>query len=223
VVEAWLSIIGIGEDRAQALPPASRAALETATHVFGAPRHLRLAGVEDDPRARAWPVPFSVEPLLALRGAKVAMLISGDPFWFGGGSSIARHLAPDEWRAFPAPSTFGWAAARLGWALEDTPCLGLHAAPFERLVPVMGDGLRAICLLRDGAATGALMAWLNAKGFGASTCHILESLGGEDERHRTMTAQDTPGDVRAPVAMGIAFSGPRPAARQRPLRRSLHP
>lgn len=136
------------------------------------------------------------------------MLVSGDPFWFGGGTSIVRHLTPDEWIAFPAPSTFGWAAARLGWALEDTPCLGLHAAPFERLMPVMGDGLRAICLLRDGAAAGALMAWLNAKGFGASTCHILEALGGEDERHRAMTAQDTPGDVRAPVAMGIAFSGP---------------
>jgi precorrin-6Y C5,15-methyltransferase (decarboxylating) len=114
VVEAWLSIIGIGEDRAQALPPASRAALETATHVFGAPRHLRLAGVEDDPRARAWPVPFSVEPLLALRGAKVAMLISGDPFWFGGGSSIARHLAPDEWRAFPRLPPL--AGRRRGWA-----------------------------------------------------------------------------------------------------------
>jgi precorrin-6B C5,15-methyltransferase / cobalt-precorrin-6B C5,C15-methyltransferase len=208
VVEAWLSIIGIGEDRAQALPPASRAALADATHVFGAPRHLRLAGVEDDPRAKAWPVPFSVEPLLGLRGARVAMLVSGDPFWFGGGSSIVRHLTPGEWRAFPAPSTFGWAAARLGWALEETPCLGLHAAPFERLVPVMGDGLRAICLLRDGTAAGALMAWLSARGFGASTCHILEALGGQDERHRTMTAQDTPGDVQAPVAMGIAFSGP---------------
>ena len=207
--KAWLSIIGIGEDRAEALSPASRVALENARHVLGAPRHLALAGLENDPRAQSWPVPFSVAPVLALRGRPVAMLVSGDPFWFGGGASVTRHLAPGEWRAWPAPSTFGWAAARLGWSLEETACLGLHAAPFEQLVPVMGDGARAICLLRDGAAVGALAAWLSGRGFGASTCHVLEALGGADERVRAVRAQDFAlDDVRAPVAMGIAFAGP---------------
>jgi precorrin-6Y C5,15-methyltransferase (decarboxylating) len=207
--DVWLSIIGIGEDRAEALPPASRAALQGAEHIFGAPRHLALAGLEQDARAQVWPVPFSVTPVLALRGRRVAMLVSGDPFWFGGGTSVTAHLLPGEWRAFPAPSTFGWAAARLGWSLEDTPCLGLHAAHFERLVPVMGDGLRALCLLRDGAAAGALAAWLAERGFGESFCHVLEALGGADERVRGACAQDFAlEDVRAPVAMGIAFTGP---------------
>jgi precorrin-6Y C5,15-methyltransferase (decarboxylating) len=209
VDKAWLSIIGIGEDRAQALPPASRLALEAAEHVFGAPRHLRLAGLEHDPRAQSWPVPFAVEPLLALRGRRVAMLVSGDPFWFGGGASVARHLAAGEWVAYPAPSTFAWGSARLGWSIEDTACLGLHAAPFERLVSVMGDGTRAICLLRDGAAAGALAAWLVERGFGASLCHVMEALGGAEERIRATPAQAYDfTDVQAPVAMGIAFSGP---------------
>jgi precorrin-6Y C5,15-methyltransferase (decarboxylating) len=207
--EAWLSIIGIGEDRAEALPPASRLALAEATHIFGAPRHLALAGLEGDPRAESWPVPFSVDPVLALKGRHVAMLVSGDPFWFGGGASITRHLPTTEWRAFPAPSTFGWAAARLGWNLEDTACLGLHAAPFERLVPVMSHGARAICLLRDGASVGSLAAWLSERGFGASLCHILEALGGERERIRSAPARDLAfNDVTAPVSMAIAFNGP---------------
>ncbi len=206
---AWLSIIGIGEDRAEALPPASRKALDEADHVFGAPRHLALAGLEGDPRSCGWPVPFSIDPVLALRGQKVAMLVSGDPFWFGGGTSVTRHLGDEEWQAYPAPSTFSWAAARLGWPLENTACLGLHATPFERLVPVMGQGQSAICLLRDGAAAGALAAWLAERGFGASQCHVLEALGGADERIRSIPAQDFAfTDVRAPVAMGIAFSGP---------------
>jgi precorrin-6Y C5,15-methyltransferase (decarboxylating) len=154
-------------------------------------------------------VPFSVDPVLALKGRHVAMLVSGDPFWFGGGASITRHLATAEWRAFPAPSTFGWAAARLGWSLEDTACLGLHAAPFERLVPVMSHGARAICLLRDGASVGSLAAWLSERGFGASLCHILEALGGERERIRSAPARDIAfNDVDAPVAMAIAFNGP---------------
>ncbi|WP_234394903.1 hypothetical protein [Acetobacter papayae] len=33
----WLSVIGMGEDRLEALPPASRAALDEAEVVFGAP------------------------------------------------------------------------------------------------------------------------------------------------------------------------------------------
>ncbi len=207
--KAWLSIIGIGEDRAEGLPPASRKALAGADHVFGAPRHLALAGLAGDPRAQAWPVPFSIDPVLGLRGRSVAMLVSGDPFWFGGGASVTRHLEADEWQAYPAPSTFSWAAARLGWPLEDTACLGLHAAPFERLVPVMGHGQRAICLLRDGAAAGALAAWLTERGFGASRCHVLEALGGPEERCRTTRAGDfTMSDIHAPVAMGIAFQGP---------------
>lgn len=207
--KAWLSIIGIGEDRAEALPPASRIALDRAAHVFGAPRHLALAGLADDPRARRWPVPFAVDPVLALRGEPVAVLTSGDPFWFGAGTSITRHLGPREWVAHPAPSTFGWAAARLGWALEDTACLGLHAAPFERLVPVMGHGVRAICLLRDGAAAGALAAWLDQRGFGASLCHVMEALGGDEERIRSGPARDVAQmEIAAPVAMGILFDGP---------------
>ncbi|EGD60936.1 precorrin-6Y C5,15-methyltransferase (decarboxylating), CbiT subunit [Novosphingobium nitrogenifigens DSM 19370] len=206
--ECWLSIIGIGEDRREALPPASLAALAHADHVFGAPRHLALADLDEDPRAQVWPVPFSVKPVLALRGKRVAVLASGDPFWFGAGASLAVHLSPSEWRAFPAPSTFSLAAARLGWRIEETACLGLHAAPFERLVPVMAQGARAICLLRDGAAADALADWLTAQGFGDSTCHVLEALGGLDERIRTRRADAAPlDDVRAPVAMAVAFAG----------------
>jgi precorrin-6B C5,15-methyltransferase / cobalt-precorrin-6B C5,C15-methyltransferase len=208
MAEAWLSIIGIGEDSRAGLSAASLAALNDAAHVIGAPRHLALAGLVDDPRAQVWPVPFAVDPVLALRGARVAMLVSGDPFWFGAGASVARHLAPGEWVTHPAPSTFAWGAAQLGWRIEDIACLGLHAAPFERLVPVMQHGARAICLLRDGAAAGALAAWLTKHGFGPSQCHVMEALSGPNERIRATIAADFAlEDVVAPVAMAIAFAG----------------
>ena len=57
--------------------------------------------------------------MLALRGRPVAVLVSGDPFWHGAGSAIAARLDPAEWRAFPAPSVFSLAAARLGWRTTD--------------------------------------------------------------------------------------------------------
>src|SRR5689334_7029562 len=100
----WLAIIGIGEDGLTGLSPASREALENAEIVFGGPRHLKLA--EIDARGRPWPVPFSIDPVLACRDRKVAVLASGDPFWHGAGGSLTVHLAPGEWIAYPAPSTF---------------------------------------------------------------------------------------------------------------------
>ena len=70
----WLAIIGIGEDGLTGLSPSSREALAKAEIVFGGPRHLELAAI--DARVRTWPVPFSVEPVLACRGKQVAVLAS---------------------------------------------------------------------------------------------------------------------------------------------------
>lgn len=202
----WLTVIGLGEDGAAGLCPAARAALLEADSVFGAPRHLALAGVDD--RGVAWPVPFSIQPLLEQRGRRVVALVSGDPFWFGAGSTLARALPPEEWRAFPAPSTFSRAAARLGWPLEETTCLGLHAAPFETMLVHLAPGARLLCLLRDGAAPAALAAFLVAQGFGESRLMVLEALGGPRERIRAAgAAAFALGDIGAPVAVAIAVAG----------------
>lgn len=190
----WLSIIGIGEDGPDGLSPASRTALDGAEIVFGGPRHLALAGVGG--RGREWPVPFSTAPVLALRGRRVAVLASGDPFWFGAGGSLARDLAVGEWRAFPTPSTFSLVAARLGWRLEETACLGLHDAPFSRLSPLLARGGRAIVLLRDADAVGALARWLD----GRASVTVCQAMGGPDERIEPLPKVQ---DIRAPVAVAI--------------------
>lgn len=204
--EPWVAIIGIGEDGLPGLTDASRVALQSADIVFGGPRHLLLAAA--GARGRAWPAPFSIEPVLAERGHRVAVLASGDPFWFGAGGTLARHLSAGEWVAYPAPSTFSLAAARLGWRLEDTTCLGLHAAPFEQLEPVLARGAQVICLVRDGAAVATLAAWLSARGFGPSSLWLLEALGGAAERIRATTAANFDvADIAAPVAVAILAAG----------------
>ncbi len=202
--DPWLTIVGLGEDGLPGLPAASRDALDRAEIVFGAPRHLTLAGLAGNARAREWPVPFDIAPLIARRGQRVAALVSGDPFWFGAGGTLAAALEPGEWCALPMPGVFSLAAARLGWRLEDTPCLGLHAAPFARLRPHLARGCRVLVTLRDGAAVGVLAEWLAAQGLGAMRIAVLERLGGPAERIRRMTACDlAPDDIAAPVAVAL--------------------
>ncbi|MCP4207621.1 MAG: precorrin-6y C5,15-methyltransferase (decarboxylating) subunit CbiE [Shimia sp.] len=205
----WLTIVGLGEDGPEGLPPASRKALEDAEVVMGAERHLSLL-----PSLTAntitWPVPFSdgITLLLAQRGRKTVALASGNPFWHGAGTSLTKHLQPGEWRSLPAPSTMSLAAAALGWPLESTTTLGLHAAPFARLRPHLADGTRAIVTLRDGEAVPTIAAWLTEIGFGASTLHVLEALGGPRQRIRRARADAFDLDnIQHPVCVAVDTAG----------------
>ncbi|MEM6304303.1 MAG: precorrin-6y C5,15-methyltransferase (decarboxylating) subunit CbiE [Pseudomonadota bacterium] len=202
--DPWLSLIGMGDDTADALTPASRVALDAAELIFGGPRHLELVGA--GARGQAWPVPFDAAPVLAARGRRVVVLASGDPFWFGAGGVLVRALQPGEWRVFPAPSTFALVAGALGWRMEELTCHGLHAAPFARLRSVLAPRARLICLVRDGAAVGDLAEWLCTQGAGAAKLHVCERMGGPHQRVRETTAAEySLHDVAAPVAVGVAL------------------
>lgn len=177
--------------------------------VFGGPRHLALAETLVGDRGRPWPVPFDIGPVLAERGRRVAVLASGDPFWFGAGGSLVGHLAPGEWVSHPAPATFALAANRLGWRLEEVACLGLHALPMSEIRPELKQNRRAICLMRDGAAVGELARYLTGLGFGASRLWVMEALGGPRERIRACRAEAFAlADVAAPVAVALEADGP---------------
>ena len=87
-------MIGVGEDGLAGFCAARQEPLSNADLVFGPPRHLELVGVHGD-GARPWPVPFAdgIDQVLAERGRgkQIAVLVSGDPFWFGGGTTLTRH------------------------------------------------------------------------------------------------------------------------------------
>ena len=152
---------------------------------------------------------------MALRGRPVALLASGDPFWFGAGGSLAAQLDPAEWRAYPVAGVFSLMAARMGWRLEDCICLGLHAAPFARLRPLLTRGSRALCTLRDAAAVEELRLWLAENGFAAVQMTICEAMGGPRERLRRLS--DGPLDaIETPVAVALeATDLPRSAGLSR--------
>lgn len=201
-------IVGVGEDGHAGLPDASRQALARAEVVMGPPRHLAL--VPGGAQRVEWPVPFAdgIPQLLALRGRRVVVLASGDPFWFGAGSVLAKVLPPGEWRAIPGVSVLALACARLGWAAEGVLAMGLHAAPVQRLRPHLAPGLRAVVTLRDGEAVGALAAYLAGEGFGESVLHVMEALGGPRERVRSVQAGVYAlADVAHPVAVALEVAG----------------
>jgi len=205
----WLTVLGLGEDGLDGLSPANRQVLDRAEVIMGPPRHLSLVPETGAERIE-WPVPFSdgLPILTGFRGRATVVLASGDPFWFGAGSVIARNFEAAEWTARPGQSTFSLAAARLGWPLEGTQTFGLHAAPLTRLRPHLSPGLRAIILLRNGAAVAELATYLTETGFADTQLHVMEALGGPRERARSVSLTEALlGTFDHPVCVGLEVAG----------------
>jgi precorrin-6Y C5,15-methyltransferase (decarboxylating) len=186
----WLTVVGIGEDGAEGLGAAARAAVANAEVVFGGARHLALARPLIAGEARAWGGPFdgAMAEVVALRGRAVCVLASGDPFQHGVGATLARRIDPGEMDVIPAASAFGLAAARLGWALQEVETVSLHGRPEALLRPLLHPGTRILALTSDGAAPARIARALTAAGFGPSRLHVLEAMGGPDERRRSGAA-----------------------------------
>ena len=125
--------------------------------------------------------------IFARRGEKVVVLASGDPFFYGVGSVLARKIPPEEMLCLPAPSAFSLVAARLGWAQQDCALVTLHGRPLEKIIPHLQDGARIIALSWDGATPEKLAALLTQRGFGASRLTVCEHLGGPQERVRAQS------------------------------------
>ncbi len=215
----WLSIVGIGEDGIDGLSTAARELVQRAEIVFGGKRHLALAAPLVLGTPRPWPSPFdgAVKEVLEHRGRAVCVLASGDPYLYGIGALLARHVNAREIHAVPAPSAFGLAAARLGWALADTAQLSLHARALDLVRPHLQPGGRILALTSDGHAPAALARLLADAGFGNSRRTVGVALGGPWERVRATSAAefdlDCVGDLNVVAIEVMAQPGARVIAR----------
>ena len=190
-LQRWLSIVGIGEDGIEGLGSGARELIERADIVFGGVRHLALAAPLIRGEARPWPSPFSSAPseVMALRGRRVCVLASGDPFFYGVGATLASHIEANETWVIPAPSAFSLAAARMGWPMQDVTLVSVHGRALDRIRPHLHPGARILALTSDAEGPEALAHLTAETGFGASRITVLEALGGNRENARTAEAR----------------------------------
>jgi len=182
----------------------ARGLVSGAEIVFGGKRHLGLAAPLIRGAVRPWPSPFerAVAEVLAQRGRQVCVLASGDPYHYGVGAVLARHVAASETLVVPAPSAFSLAAARLGWPLAECALVSLHGRELDRVRPHLQPGARVLALTSDGEAPAALAGLLTTTGFGASRLTVLEALGGPRERIRAATAAELDPGQSNPLDVG---------------------
>ncbi|MCG5530697.1 precorrin-6y C5,15-methyltransferase (decarboxylating) subunit CbiE [Halorhodospira halochloris] len=188
----WLTVIGVGEDGEEGLAPAARSIIRNAELVVGGSRHLDLVAGLINGQRLIWSSPLSatLPQLLDWRGQRVVVMASGDPLFFGVGSTLQRYLPLEEMSFIPHPSCVSLAAARLGWTQQDCTTISLSGRPLESLRAILQPG-RGVFVLSADASTpfrvaSALVEW----GFGATTICVLEALGGPREAIRHYSATD---------------------------------
>lgn len=199
-VRAWagepILVAGIGADGWAGIAPGVRAELAASAVLFGSARQLALVPEGEVPARRiAWPSPLlpALPDLLTAHGdARIGVLASGDPMFYGIGVTLARLVGPAALRVRPQPSSASLACARLGWAAQDVPVVSAVGRAPETVLAELTDGRRVLVLSEDGRTPARLAELLTAHGFGGSALTVLAQLGGPAEHVRTGTARAWP-------------------------------
>jgi precorrin-6Y C5,15-methyltransferase (decarboxylating) len=179
-----VTVAGIGADGWPSLSPLARDAIGQAEVIIGGSRHLAL--LPATVKGRRVPLPSPLLPVLpeviaSHADEALVVLASGDPMFYGIGTSLARLLGPTRLRVLPHPSSVSLAAARLGWPLNDVDVVSLVGRPRELLHPLLQPGRRVLALTAHETAAADIRALLDARGYGASPVTVLADLGGPDE------------------------------------------
>lgn len=182
MTDAWLHIVGIGEDGLDGLLPATRAVVEAAEVIIGGERHHELSATVSAERI-AWPSPFDalIEILAGLRGRRVIVLATGDPLWFSVGARIGRSMDPGQIVYHPQLSAFQLASVRMGWSLADVETLTVHGRPVEQMIAFIQPDARLLILTTGAETPAQIAAFLTERGFGRSKMTVLANMGGSEE------------------------------------------
>lgn len=183
-VTVTVTVAGIGADGWPGLSPLSASAIEQAGVIAGGPRQLAL--LPERVAGRRVPLPSPLVPGLpglidAHAKAGLVVLASGDPMFYGIGSTLVRLLGADRVLVLPHPSSVSLATARLGWPLDDTDVVSLVGRPLELLHPLLQPGRRVLALVAEPTAAADVRSLLDSSGFGVSPVTLLADLGGPDE------------------------------------------
>ncbi len=188
-----LLIIGMGAGGMDSLSIGASRALFSADVIYTSTRLARLLPPPLKTKSTTWPVPFNamIDEITRHRqeGRKVAVLATGNPFYYGVGVVLAQHFPPEEIEAWPQPSAFALAAARLGWAEQDIFKISLHGRQTRALEPLLVERSR-IFLLTEPNTLRRVAERLERRNLLGSRIVILADLGGPDEQVHELTVTE---------------------------------
>ena len=210
-----ITIIGINGD-VDSLPATRRAEIFRADVLVGGRRHLaQFDAFSGEKIAITGKMDALAARLKTARreGARVVVLASGDPLFYGIGGTLRRYFSPDALRIFPAPTSFQLAFAALGEPWHGAATVSAHARPLETVIPQILAAEKSAVLTDKTNTPAAIAARLLAVGLPADArCAICENLGRAGERIIRTTLADVQSQTFVPLNVLVVWNPNPPAA-----------
>lgn len=192
-------VIGVGVEGVGSLTPQALMHIEQADQLWGSERLLALLPNFAGKRVTLTKGIVAMLETLKTRPeqTRIVLVASGDPGFFGLGSTLLRILSPDEVVLIPQVSTLqtAFARARLSW--QDAHFTSAHARPLAEVIG-LARRFRKLGILTDPQNTPAQIA-AKMLAAGVSDCRaiVCENLG---EAREAIT------DTRLSALIGRSFS-----------------
>ncbi len=190
-------VIGLGLSR-EDLTLKHLGIIETADLLVGGRRHLdyfRETHVEKLVITRD--IPSVIQEIKNRMGSeKIVVLASGDPLFYGIGSTLVKALGRENLVIYPNISSPAAAFAAMGEPWQDARLVSFHGRVpdgFEYMIKTEDK----LAILTDATHTpGWIANFLISKRIEDFQCHVFECLGSEDEKihafdHLSMVAKNT--------------------------------
>lgn len=176
-------VVGVPPSGIDAVDPRGRAAIDTASLLCGAQRHLDEVPPHGEERVVVGDVAACVERLRNRGPREQAVVLgTGDPLCFGIGATLIRALGREQVTVVPATSSVQVAFARAGVPWDDARILSAHGRPLAPVVPHALDArVSAILCGPDNPPQRVARALLDG-GMEDCRCVVAEQLGGPVER-----------------------------------------
>lgn len=185
----------------------ARAAIEAASLVAGAPRHL---GTLTPLGARTLPIEGPLTDVLdALEPERggVCVLASGDPGFFGIVRVLAERFGADRLDVHPAPSSVSLAFARLGLPWDDAAVISAHGRPLAEAARRAVRHSKAAVLVAPDARPEALGRELRALDASHGRAAVCSRLGEPDEHVDIVTLEELAVGSFDPMSVVVLLDG----------------
>lgn len=189
-----IKVIGIGLDGASGLDRGTLQQIETAKVLVGSRRHLDYF---PEYAAKSLILQKFGETIARIQehwqqGDRIAILVSGDPLFFGLGRLLLESFPVECLQFYPHVSSIQLAFARIKVPWQDAKIISIHGRSLEELTRSLQQGIAKIAVLTDEIHSPNAIASLYLS-LDIPTHYqfwVCENLAGEDEKVNRYTAEE---------------------------------
>ena len=199
-----ISIVGVGDDGLDGLPGAARAAIGQADLLIGDERMLKLVGRTDAQQVTVGTdLNALVERIAGARGQRIAVLVYGDPLFYGWARFLCDKLGKERFEVVPHVSSMQLAFARVRESWDEAYLTNLANHKLADVIERIRTAERVGLFTTEEHGPADVARALLDRRIDYFTAYVCENLGSPDERVTQGTLREIAGQDFAPLNVMI--------------------